>query len=139
MKLIIFLFSLPVVFTSITYAAEGETCKDLAGKWSAVANAHKYTLYISPTQDDCRTHCVVHRVSYTLNSPQQNKLFCYEGQEGVIGQGPMVIAFEGSYGGHSIGTYNRQLKLLWTGVVPKNSDGKWLAHMDSYWFKKVSE
>ncbi|MDI5645055.1 hypothetical protein MJN92_11480, partial [Salmonella enterica subsp. enterica serovar Anatum] len=30
--------------------------------------------------------------------------------------GPMVIAFEGAYGGHAIGTYNRQLQLLWAGA-----------------------
>ncbi len=44
----------------------------------------------------------------------------------------MVIAFEGAYGGHAIGTYNRQLQLLWAGVIPKkkremdNENGKLL-------------
>lgn len=37
----------------------------------------------------------------------------------------MVIAFEGAYGGHAIGTYNRQLQLLWAGVIPKIK-GKWI-------------
>ncbi|EMF07345.1 hypothetical protein F518_02694 [Serratia marcescens VGH107] len=49
----------------------------------------------------------------------------------------MVIAFEGAYGGHSVGTYNRQLKLLWGGVIPKNSAGKWEMKMDDYWFKNM--
>ncbi|KPB55617.1 Uncharacterized protein AC511_4328 [Pseudomonas coronafaciens pv. oryzae] len=49
----------------------------------------------------------------------------------------MVISFEGAYGGHSIGTYNRKLNVLWAGVIPKDSKGNWEAKMDNYWFKRV--
>ncbi len=36
----------------------------------------------------------------------------------------MVIKyFEGAYGGHAIGTYNRQLQLLWAGVIPVRQKG----------------
>jgi hypothetical protein len=89
---------------------------------------------ISPSSESCGTGCVELNVQYGEN---HNRLYCHDGIEGKEGMGPMVIAFEGAYGGHSIGTYNRQLKRLWSGVIPKNSDGKWEMKMDDYWFKKV--
>ncbi|MBD1559441.1 hypothetical protein HC752_21085 [Vibrio sp. S9_S30] len=64
------------------------------------------------------------------------KIYCHEGQAGVKNQGPMVLSFEGAQGGHSIGTFNRQLNLLWAGVLPKDDNGKWIPKMDSYWFEK---
>ncbi len=43
----------------------------------------------------------------------RNALYAMKRQEGVKGQGPMVIALlEGANGGHAIGTYNRQRTTL---------------------------
>ncbi|KXO08028.1 putative secreted protein [Moritella sp. JT01] len=50
-----------------------------------------------------------------------------------------MLAFEGKYGGHSIDSYNRELELMWAGVIPKSKDGAWVASMDSYWFKKMAD
>lgn len=51
----------------------------------------------------------------------------------------MVFSFEGAQGGHSIGTSNRQLNLLWAGVLPKDKNQNWIPQMDSYWLEKSKE
>lgn len=130
------LIVLAALFSSSSQAAEVTTCSELSGRWEITTGSH-IAMVISPSLEACGAECVVLNVQYNLNDARRNRLYCHEGVEGIKGQGPMVIAFEGVYGGHSIGTYNRKLKLLWGGVVPKSSKGEWEAKMDSYWFKRV--
>ncbi len=112
-------------------------CQDLSGIWQAPDQSHSYVMNISPTGEVCGENCVVFNVSYTLDKQQTNQLICHEGQAGESGKVPMVLSFEGKYGGHSIGTYNRELNLLWTGVLAKDAQKNWQPNMKSYWFKKV--
>lgn len=129
-----------VLYSSLSLAGDVRTCSDLSGRWETTAGSQKVTMDISPSLETCGKLCVVLNVKYNILSKiYSNRLYCHEGIEGVKGQGPIVIAFEGAQGGHSIGTYNRQLKRLWSGVIPKNSEGKWEMKMDNYWFKKVNK
>ncbi|HEY3987560.1 hypothetical protein [Cedecea sp.] len=128
------LIFLTVLFSFSSCAADVKSCSDLSGQWETTTDSPHVTMSISPSSESCGTGCVELNVQYGEN---HNRLYCHDGIEGKEGMGPMVIAFEGAYGGHSIGTYNRQLKRLWSGVIPKNSDGKWEMKMDDYWFKKV--
>ncbi len=50
---------------------------------------------ILPPVEGCGEKCVKLNVRYELDVTHRNALYCHEGQEGVKGQGPMVIAFEG--------------------------------------------
>ncbi|ECG8588620.1 hypothetical protein FNI11_02380 [Salmonella enterica subsp. salamae] len=132
---------MPLYLTALFSAASGATeigaCKDLIGTWTTTAGSPPYTMTILPPVETCGEQCVKLHVQYELDVVRRNALYCHEGREGVKDQGPMVIAFEGAYGGHAIGTYNRQLQLLWAGVIPKNQQGKWAMKMESYWFKQV--
>lgn len=127
-----------VLYSSLLLAADVRTCSDLAGQWETIADSQNVTMRISPSSGICGKECVVLDVKYNVfNKIYSNKLYCHEGAEGMKGRGPMVMAFEGAEGGHVIGTYNRQLKLLWAGVIPKNNEGRWEMKMDDYWFKRV--
>ena len=127
-----------VLYSSLSMAADVRSCNDLTGRWETMAHSPHVTMGISPSPETCGKACVVLNVKYDIsNQIYSNRLYCHEGVEGVKGQGPMVMAFEGAQGGHSIGTYNRQLKLLWSGVIPKSSEGRWEMKMDDYWFKRV--
>ncbi|QUM85151.1 hypothetical protein [Moritella sp. 28] len=138
MKVSVISLSLLCLSTSTAYASDIYSCKDISGIWKSQDNSHSYTMKISPSSDLCGDNCISLDVSYTLDQEHKNKLICYEGKAGVSGQVPMVLAFEGKYGGHSIGSYNRELELMWTGVIPKRKDGTWVTSMDSYWFKKMT-
>ncbi|MDU8500280.1 hypothetical protein RYB01_13940 [Pseudomonas syringae] len=127
------------LFSSTSQAADVKSCSDLSGRWETTAGGRHVMLDISPSAEACGTGCVTLELKYNLDEARVNvnKAYCHEGVEGVKGQGPMVISFEGAYGGHSVGTYNRQLNVLWAGVIPKNSKGSWETKMDNYWFKRV--
>ncbi|WP_172566114.1 hypothetical protein [Vibrio navarrensis] len=127
------------LFIGAVEASQGATCSSLSGVWESPDNSHSYVMYISSDSVSCGSNCTLLRVKYKLDADQENNLFCYEGEEGIIGSAPLVLAFEGAYGGHSVGTYNNQLKKMWTGVIPKNSGGNWIPQMDSYWFSKEEE
>ncbi|ECI0412021.1 hypothetical protein AH332_01195 [Salmonella enterica subsp. salamae] len=137
MKMKLIPFYLSALFSASSWATEINACKDLIGTWKIMADNPPYTMTILPPVESCGEKCVKLNVQYELDVTHHNALYCHEGQEGVKGQGPMVIAFEGAYGGHAIGTYNRQLQLLWAGVIPKNKQGKWVMKMENYWFKQV--
>ncbi len=115
MKLKLIPFYLLALFSAASGATEINACKDLIGTWKTTADNPPYTMTILPPVEGCGEKCVKLNVQYELDVTHRNALYCHEGQEGVKGQGPMVIAFEGAYGGHAIGTYNRQLQLLWAG------------------------
>lgn len=127
---------------STSWAADVRSCSDLSGRWEAKTDSHHFTMNVSPSLGGCGSECVVLNAEYNvsdpgiLNNTYRNKLYCHEGVEGVKGQGPMVIAFEGAYGGQSIGTYNRQLKTLWAGVIQKDRQGNWEKKMENYWFNR---
>ncbi|ELP96920.1 hypothetical protein [Pseudomonas syringae] len=125
------------LFSSVSQAADVKSCSDLSGRWETTAGDQHLVLNISPSAEACGTNCVTLELKYNLDETRVNKAYCHEGVEGIKGQGPMVISFEGVYGGHSIGTYNRQLDVLWAGVIPKDSKGNWETKMDNYWFKRV--
>ncbi|EDW5732559.1 hypothetical protein CJG85_001205 [Salmonella enterica] len=137
MKMKMKILYLSALFSAASFATEINACKDLIGTWETTADNPPYTMTILPPVETCGQECVKLNVQYELDVTHRNALYCHEGLEGVKGQGPMVIAFEGAYGGHAIGTYNRQLQLLWAGVIPKDKQGKWITKMDNYWFKQV--
>lgn len=124
------------LFSVSSHASDVKSCTDLAGKWKTIAGNNEVTMTIVPTSKSCGKNCSVMKVDYNLGDMRTNELYCHEGLEGVKGQGPMVIAFEGAYGGHSVGTYNRQMKTLWAGVIHKDHE-KWEMQMEDYWFKRA--
>ncbi|MBU2898082.1 hypothetical protein [Vibrio hepatarius] len=126
-----------IALSPLAVANTVHTCQDLVGQWQSPDSSHSYTMNILPTNKVCGDSCVEFDVSYTLDAQQTNRLVCYEGQAGVPDKVPMVLSFEGKYGGHSIGSYNRDLGLMWTGVLAKDSNKQWQPNMQSYWFYKT--
>ena len=112
-------------------------CSDLEGTWISSDSTNIEMFITDPLPEFCGTNCTILTMSYSFSGVDNtSKIYCHEGQAGLKGQGPMIFSFEGAQKGHSIGTYNRQLNLLWAGVIPKDENKKWLPRMDSYWFTK---
>ena len=137
-----FLIPLCLLASTNIYADETQPidCSHLSGQWTAT-NSSSLIMYVTdPQPGSCGTDCTTLTMSYSLTPDVEHtsKIYCHEGQAGVSNKGPMVFSFEGAQGGHSIGTFNRQLNLLWAGVLPKDKNRNWIPQMDSYWFEKTN-